>query len=334
MRKALVLFVPILLLVIGCSDFNKAMKAKGDVEGTKLKMRVAEKLYAEGDHDRTLPLLEELLSLTRGDTAFERVTYLYAMSNFGLKDYVLAGYYLENFAKTFPASRYAEQSMFLSAFCHFKQSPEFELDQTDTRSAIDQMELFMVRFPDSQLKDSCNTIIDVMRAKLEKKDYFNAKLYLKVREYAAAAIAFNEFLKRWPNSPYREDVLFSTLVAYHDLARNSIDMKKITRVEDGMRAFVAYSDAYPDTMRFDEAQRLRDDLVDIRERALFNNIINERDLALSSRGKEKNEHLDAGTRYFDTFARDFPQSPRLKEAERLRDELQDLRERLTRPANP
>ncbi len=262
MRYALFFFVVSAAFLSACGDFNKAMKSK-DIG---LKMAVAEKYSAKPDYDRALPLLEELLSLTRGDTLFERVSYLYAKSNFGMKDYILASYYLENFAKTFPNSRWAEECSFLSAYCHYKESPEYELDQGDTQAAIDQLQLFMVRFPQTSLKDSCNTLIDGLRIKLEKKDYWGAELYVKTRNYAGASIALRNFMKAWPNSQYREDVLFDILLCDHDLALNSVESKKLARAEEGIRSFDTFADAFPESGRLNDAQRLKEDLQALIER--------------------------------------------------------------------
>lgn len=244
------------VLFASCSDFSKAVKST-DV---KYKYDMAVQYFNKPDYDRAMPLLEELLTLTRGDTLFEPVSYYYAKGYFGMKDYILASYYLENFAKTFRNSRHAEEATYLSAYCHYKESPEFELDQTDTKLAIDQLELFMVRYPETALKDSCNTLIDELRAKLEKKDYYGVKQYVRTRNYAAAGNALREFMKRWPNSVYREDVLFSTLQVDHDLAVNSVDTKKLARLDEGIRSFDTFADAFPESKRLDEAKRLLADL--------------------------------------------------------------------------
>ncbi len=255
-------FLLLVLFLGACSDFNKAVKSKD----TAYKLKVAEAYYAKEDYDRAMPLLEELISLTRGDTTFERVSYLHAKGYYGMKDYVLGGYYLENFGKTFPASRYAEECAFLSAMCQYKESPEYELDQTSTTEAIDQFQLFLVRFPETTLQDSCNTLIDVLRAKLEKKEHANAMLYLKTRNYEAASLALREFVKHWPNSAYREAVLFNTLVADHDLAVNSIESKRLLRAQQGMRSFDTFADAFPESERMKEARRMNEDLIELKDR--------------------------------------------------------------------
>ncbi len=116
---------------------------------------------ARNSYEKALPLLEELRALTRGDTTYERVSYMYAKSYFGIKDYILGGYYLEDFTRTFPASQYAEECAFLTALCYYPNRPEHELDQTGHEhghrpdAAVPGA---VSRLP--RLKDSCNTLID------------------------------------------------------------------------------------------------------------------------------------------------------------------------------
>lgn len=280
MRKVLFLTLIVALVGVSCSDFNKAVKSSS----IPVKMAAAEKYYAigaagsapgatrkqkrhaGGGYERALPLLEELTALTRGDTLFERVSYLYARSYFGIKDYVLAGYYLENFSRTFPTSKYAEECSFLSAMCQYKESPEHELDQTSTEAAIDQFQIFLSQYPNTGLIDSCNTLIDQLRRKLEKKEFANAMQYVKTRHYEAAGIALRNFIKKWPNSRYREEVLYNTLLTDHDLALYSVDTKKAQRLAEGMRSFDTFADAFPQGQLLKDAQRLRDDLTRLQEK--------------------------------------------------------------------
>ena len=260
LRPSMRRLIPFLLLAVAflasCSEFSKAVKST-DVQ---YKYRMAVKYFEKPDYDRAMPLLEELLSLTRGDTLYEPVSYYYAKGYFGMKDYILAGYYLGNFTKTFRNSVHAEECAFLSAYCHYKQSPEFELDQADTRSGIDKLQLFLVRYPETTLKDSCNVLIDELRGKLEKKDFLAAKQYLRTRYYAAASEAMQGFLRKWPNSSYREDALFSILEADHDLAMNSVETKKAARIDAGIRSFNTFADAFPGSPRLPSANLLLKDL--------------------------------------------------------------------------
>jgi outer membrane protein assembly factor BamD len=256
MRIRLLLPLVLAVAATSCSEFNKAVKSTDK----DYKYRMAVQYFDKPDYDRAMPLLEELLGLTRGDTLYEPVSYLHAKGYFGMKDYIMAGYYLGNFAKTFPGSARAEECNFLAAYCHYKESPEYELDQTDTKQAIDQMELFLVRWPETALKDSCNDLIDELRGKLEMKDYAAADQYLRTRQYRAASLAFTSFLSNWPNSGFREQAAFNILQADHDLAMNSVESRKAERAQAGIRSFNTFADAFPESRRLPQAKAMLRDL--------------------------------------------------------------------------
>lgn len=242
----------LLLLVAGCSEFNRALKTT-DLD---MKLRVATKFYEAGKWEKAIPLLEELVALTRGSSLSERVMHMHAKSYFGMKDYTLAGYYLNNFTRTFPTSALSEECAFLSAYCHFKNSPNYELDQTDTKAAIDALQLFLVRYPNTSLKDSCNNLIDGLRYKLELKDFTGAKQYHKLRNYQAAVVALEQFQRQWPNSRYREEAHFLSLESAYLLAINSVESRKMERVKDAIRLSNTFADAFPASSRSTEAQRM------------------------------------------------------------------------------
>ena len=246
----------------GCSDFNRALKASGDSAGMALKLATAKKYYDKGSYDRAIPLLEELIMLKRGTTESEEVNYLHAKSHFLMKDYTMASYYLENVARTFSVGKHAEECAFLAAYCYYMNSPNYELDQADTRSAIDQFQLFMVRYPNSALRDSCNGLVDLLRTKLEVKAYHGAEQYFHMRRYEAASMAFKEFMKQYPNSDFREDALLRILRADHALAMGSVESKRAERLSTALRSYRNFADAYPASVERDQAERLRKELED------------------------------------------------------------------------
>ncbi|HMU14840.1 MAG: outer membrane protein assembly factor BamD [Bacteroidetes bacterium] len=277
MRRLLPLALFVALLSASCGEYNRALKATGP-DAVQVKLTTATKYYgigaagleptatkkqkrkASAAFEKALPLLEELTALTRGDTLFERVSYMYAKSYYGIKDYVLGGYYLGNFSKTFPQSKYAEECDFLNAMCSYRESPAFELDQTPTSNAIEQFQYFLVQYPNTTLTDSCNALIDQLRHKLEQKDHASAMQYVRTRNYEAAGVALRNFVKKWPNSGVREDALFNILKNDHDLAVNSVEAKKAQRVAEGLRSFDTFADAFPESARIKEAEHLRDAL--------------------------------------------------------------------------
>lgn len=271
-RSVGILFGPAILIwmlgllgsgaLTSCSDFNLALKS----DSLEYKLEVAEKYYAAESWDRAIPLLEELIVAYRSTVTSERVNYLHAKSYMGMKDYTLAGYYLANFTRTFPKSQYAEECAFLSAVCFYKNSPNYELDQVDTRNAIDQLQLFMVRYPNTTLKDSCNNLIDELRTKLEVKAYHGADQYFRMRNYQAASVAFRNFVREWPNSRFREDAMLIILKADHHLAMNSVESKKLDRLKDAIKSYHNFADAFPQSVVLPEANKLHKELTTALER--------------------------------------------------------------------
>jgi outer membrane protein assembly factor BamD len=256
MQRIFFFLVAAIVLLTSCSEFNKALKSQ-DVD---YKQQVAEKYYAQKKYERAIPLLEELIVLRRGTAESERVNYLHAMSTFGMKDYTLAAYYLNNFVRTFPTSKYAEECAFLSAYCFYRNSPTYELDQADTRSAIDQLQLFMVRYPNTTLRDSCNTLIDRLRIKLEVKAFHAADQYFRMRNYQAAGVAFRNFVRDWPNSKFREDAMYQLLRSDHQLALNSVESKRLERVQEAIKSYHNFADAFPDSAILPDAEKIHRDL--------------------------------------------------------------------------
>lgn len=257
-HPVIALVVVMTLGVASCGEYNKAMKSTD----TRVKLAAAEKYFEQGKHEKSIVLLEELLFITRGTMESERVSYLHAMSWFYQKDYTMAGYYLENFAKTFPNSPHAEDCAFKSAYCNYRNSPVYELDQGETQAAMDKLQLFLVRYPDTELRDSSNALMDKLRVKLEEKEWAAAKQYMHTRNYLAASKSGAEFIRKWPNSKYREEGYFMVLEASHALAMNSVSRRKKDRLNDAIRAYHTFADAFSEGDRRQQANRLHEQLTE------------------------------------------------------------------------
>jgi outer membrane protein assembly factor BamD len=269
------------MLLSSCGEFSRALKST-DLE---YKVEVAQKYYAIGEKgvapdasrkdrrrarggfERSIPLLEELIVLTRGTARSEQMNYMHAKAHFGMKDYIMASYYLANFTRTFPKSQYAEECAFLSAYCHFKNSPGLDLDQAETRHAIDQLQLFMVRYPQTSLKDSSNALIDDLRYKLERKSYHGARQYYRMRNYQAAGVALRNFVREWPNSEFREEAMFLVLRSDHFLAMNSVETKLDERLGEAIKSYHNFADAFPQSKQLSEADRMHKELLTAKEKS-------------------------------------------------------------------
>ena len=171
---------------------------------------------------------------------------------------MLAAFNFKNFAQTYPGSQYAEESMFMNAKCYYEMSPRSSLDQDNTTKAINETQLFINTFPQSSRVMEANAMIDNMRRKLEQKDFESAMLYFNMDNYKAAAVAFTNLLKKYPDTPMADRISFMALRSSYLYAVNSIDTKKPERFEQAIDAYNSFTARYPQSVYNREAKDIRD----------------------------------------------------------------------------
>jgi outer membrane protein assembly factor BamD len=236
-------FALLLLVFASCSEYNKVLKST-DIN---YKYEKAIEYFNKEQYYKSLPLLEELIGLTRGTQLAENVQYYYARSQYGGKDFYMANYYLKTFTKTFSNSTRAEECQFLAAECSYQLSPSYSLDQTDTYNAINEYQLFLDKYPYSNLRDSANHQIERLNGKLERKDYEIAYQYAKTLRFKAAASAFKEFLKQYPSSQYKEEAMYQIVRCNYLLAEGSIEEKKLERMRATSESYLNFASAFPES---------------------------------------------------------------------------------------
>lgn len=237
-------------LLSGCSEYNKVLKST-DIN---YKFTKAKEYYDGEYYYKSLPILEELIGLTRGTQLAEEVYFLYAKSHFGVKDYYLANYYLKTFTKTFANSSRSEECLFLAAECSYQLSPTYSLDQTDTRNALDEYQIFLDKYPNSHLRDSANHQMERLNMKLEKKAYENAYQFAKTLKYKAATSALKDFVKDYPGSVYREEAMYLIVKCQYMLAEGSVEEKKLERMRAVAENYRTFAAAFPDSKFLGDAE--------------------------------------------------------------------------------
>jgi len=249
----LTLFSTIFILIFSsCSQYQKLLKSND----YNLKFEKAVEYYQKKDFDRALSLFEDLTTVFRGTQRAEEVDYYYAYCTYYTGDILMAAYYFDKFYKTYPLSKHTEECEFMAAYCLYEYSPSPDLDQTYTHKAINHFQLFLTHYPQTQLKDSVNHLITHLNHKLETKAFNNAKLYLMLGHYKAAIVALKNVLQDYPNTSYREDILFNILKSGILLAKNSIEKKKYQRYNNTIGYYYDLIDQFPNTKYKKEAQKI------------------------------------------------------------------------------
>lgn len=239
----------LIFILSSCGSYQKVLKSPD----LKLKYDAALKYYDDANYYKALPLFEELLTSLRGTANAEKVYYYFAYCQFHTEQYDLASYHFQNLVNTFPKSVYAEECQFMVAFCYYSDSPEFSLDQSSTYRAINELQLFINKYPNSGKKDQCNQLIDMLREKLELKAFDAANLYFNMSNFKAAEVAYKNLIRDYPNTKYKEEALFMSFKAAYDYALNSVDEKKPERFKSAKDYFISFSESFPKSLKMKEA---------------------------------------------------------------------------------
>jgi len=241
------------LMLSSCSKYQKLLKSTDNEN----KYVMAMAYYDDGDYYRAIQLFDQLMPFFRGTERAETIAFAYANAHYEQRDYILASYYFRQFAKNFPNSKRAEEAAFMSAYCNYVDSPASSLDQTVTLDAIKDMQLFINQYPKSERVAKANELIDVLRLKLETKAYDIANLYLKMEDYKAAVIGFQNLIKDYPDSKYREIAMFNIAMAYYFYAQSSIEKKQGERFQLCSESVDNFLSNFPDSQYVKDAKAIQ-----------------------------------------------------------------------------
>lgn len=247
----------IAFLLSSCSPFSKLQKSGSDDE----KYKGALQYYKKGDWYRAGLLFEELIPVLKGSNESEMAQFYYAYTQYQQQQYLLSATLFKKFYETFARSDYAQEAMYMYAYSLYKDTPSFNLDQSNTLTATSALQDFINAYPDSKYKEESTKLILELRGKLERKAYEKAKLYYKtsgfnIASYKSSVIAINNFQKEFPDSEYNEELAFLKVDAEYSLAQNSLESKQKERYQETMSYHQAFVDKYPSSRFLKQSEKM------------------------------------------------------------------------------
>ena len=129
----------LLLTLISCSDYQKLLNS----DDTSKKYKQAEVYYNSGEYRKANRLFEQIIPKFRGKPQSQRIIFFFADSYFQTKRYYLAANQYQNFVKSYPKSDRIQEANFKAAKSYYYLSPRFSLDQEETYTAIEKLQVFI-----------------------------------------------------------------------------------------------------------------------------------------------------------------------------------------------
>lgn len=238
-----------------CSKFRQIQKS----EDWRIKYDAGLTYYEKKDYYRSAILFEEILPIVRGLPEGEKVEFYLAYCQYNEKQYLLASNQFRTFYETYGRSAQAQEALFMYAYSLYVSAPAANLDQTSTIEGMNAMQNFINQYPTSEFRDRANEVIVTSQRKLEQKGYDNAMQYLKIRSYKAAVIAFENFRRNFPDSPYLEEVAFHRVEAEYRLAQQSLPSLQLERYNLVISYYQELVDTYPESKFLRDAEKFYSD---------------------------------------------------------------------------
>ncbi len=171
-------------------------------------------------------------------------------------DYLLAANEYQRFMQLYRADPRVEEAEFEYAMTLYERAPKYERDQTDTRRAVDQFQVFIDRYPTSERVATADSLIRIQREKLALKQFEGAKLYEKRELFEAAALTFDSVFDRYPDTSWSDDALLGSIRNLIQFSRVSVDYKRGERYQEAYEHYQTLVQIFPDSPVTAEAKRL------------------------------------------------------------------------------
>jgi len=250
-------FSAIIVAALMCScatEFNSVFR----MQDYDYRYEYAKECFAAGRYTHAVTLLQDLITVMKGTDNAEESLFMLGMAEYCSGDYELASETFKKYAKSYPKGIFAEQANFYVGQSLFESAPEPRLDQTATIGAINAYQQFLDRYPDSQYRKQAQQQLFALQDRLVMKELLSAQLYYDLggyygncsyggSNYQACIITAENALKTYPYSSYREQFALLVMKAKYDLARQSVEAKKLDRYRDAEDECYGFLNEYPDS---------------------------------------------------------------------------------------
>jgi outer membrane protein assembly factor BamD len=241
--KQLVLIIILSLTLFSCSEYSRVVKS----DDYDHKYQLANSFFEKGSYLKAINLFEQVYQRNPKNIQGEVSYYRLGIANYNLGDYLMASYYFSSFSEKFPNSQKSEETSYRNLLCLIKETPDYSLDQTQTNVTLNEIQIFIYKYPQSSKLDSCNLMMDQLRTRLETKDFEAVKLYDKTESYNSAVTTAETFIKDFPLSKFKEKAFEILIRNSYWLALNSVEEKKMDRIVKTIERYNTFVIEFPNS---------------------------------------------------------------------------------------
>lgn len=213
--------------------------------------------YEDGNYDRAIRYFRSVFNYGRGTEWAPDAQFQLAMAQRKKKKHLVAANEFKRFTELYRNHPDVPKAEFEQAYSYYLRSPKYQLDQSDTRQAIELFQLFIDRYPDHRRVAEAKEIVDELRAKLAHKKYDAGQLYEKRDMWRAATETYRLVFDQYPDTPWADDALLGALRSYVAYADRSVRQKQAERYQKALDQYAQLQQLFPESPLLDQAESLR-----------------------------------------------------------------------------
>lgn len=193
--------------------------------------------YERGKYDQAIPYFQGVFDFGRAHQWAADAQLLLARSYAANKEYILAANEFTRFAEIYRQDPRVPEAEFERAMTFYARSPRYQLDQTDTRQAVQAFQLFLNRFPNHERAAQAQAIIEELRDKMARKQFDVAEQYEQRELYQAAAHSYEVVFDKYPETRWADDALLGAMRAYIAYSDQSVEARRAERLQQALDTY-------------------------------------------------------------------------------------------------
>ena len=197
------------LLLAGCAGRNKDAGVVIEERYERAMKRFDKGKWSKASEDFNWVVLNN----PAGNLAAE-AQYYYAECAYQQEQYVEAQLEFERLLRRWASTAHMLDARYRIVQSLVAQSPKYFYDQQATTESINELQLFIDDFPDSEFREEAEAEITNLRLKIAKKYYESGRQYLKWRQSDAARIYLETVINQYYDTPLADEARIAMVISY------------------------------------------------------------------------------------------------------------------------
>jgi outer membrane protein assembly factor BamD len=210
------------------------------------------KKFDDGDYLEAINEFDIVKLQYPGSSVADDAQFYLAECRYKREEFLVAAEEYQSLKRNMPASPFVPRAQFRQAMCYYNLNPKSSLDQRYAARAIDEFQSFIEYNPTHELVPEAEAKIKELDARLARKIYDTAVLYMRMEYYKAATICYDNVTEKYHDSPYAEPALLGK-------ARSLFLRKKY---QEAKLELAKFSEKYPTSELKKDAESLMNDVND------------------------------------------------------------------------